>query len=328
MSDLLSRLDAMNATKRRAAAIAEYEAACDDGEQYNWEIIAHALRKCLPNVRKIDPDHVDVTPAIESGPGFAPWFEGKRPNGKPGSGKDFSHVRAEFTFSDGRTIRAYASSFKGKPHNIAGAARAACDVWRYRALPDWQQWARPVPETIRACIPETGAEYDPAIASAETAQNRQAAPVVDHAAYIAARGVALLRFDYRARLAAVIAPASAGIDRRIERSNALAGFGQPGDKIEAARRTQPKRSRVAISPSQWKPRPSPSQWRFFRSHISEPMPKHERAPLAFNRHSELASRLLASAISEPMAAPAIAPVLCAILARPNHGPALRTGFAS
>lgn len=173
MSDLLSRIDAMKATERRAAAISAYDDACAHPDCVDWQTIAHALRRALPNVRKVTA--AEIADDIPGSNGFAPWHIGKRrPNG--GSGKDFGSVRAEITFADGRTVRAYALTYKGSAPDIAGACRAACDLWRYKTQPAGYEWRATVPEIVRVCIPETGAEYDPAHASAYTAEKRAAEP--------------------------------------------------------------------------------------------------------------------------------------------------------
>ena len=173
MSDLLSRIDAMKATERRAAAIAAYDDACAHPDCVDWQTIAHALRRALPNVRKVTV--AEIADDIPGSNGFAPWYIGKRrPNG--GSGKDFGSVRAEITFADGRTVRAYALTYKGSAPDIAGACRSACDLWRYKTQPEGREWRASVPEIVRVCIPETGAEYDPAHASAYTAEKRAAEP--------------------------------------------------------------------------------------------------------------------------------------------------------
>jgi hypothetical protein len=168
MSDLLNRLEAMNATKRKAAALAEYEAACAAPSGADWETIAHALRKCFPAPRQLAP-MTEMPDDCASN--FTPWYDSPK-RVKAGSGNDWAASRAEITFADGRTIRAHAMSHKSGKPNIAGACRAACDLWRTKALPYQIMWTRPVPEIVRVCIPETGAEYDPAAANEATQSKR------------------------------------------------------------------------------------------------------------------------------------------------------------
>lgn len=169
MSDLLSRLESLKATERKAEAIAAYEAACESPDSADWQTIAHALRRVLPNPRKVPT----VADPQSNGPAYAPWYEGKkRPNGRNGSEFDESPPRAFVTFSDGRIISVYAMVHKGGAPNIAGAVRAACDKWRYRTQPEGYEWRANVPDVVAVSIPECELTYDPAIANEKTAEHR------------------------------------------------------------------------------------------------------------------------------------------------------------
>jgi hypothetical protein len=169
MSDLLSRLESLKATERKTEAIAAYDAACESPDSADWQTIAHALRRVLPNPRKV-PVIADLG---ANGLEFEPWYESrKRP--KRSNGKDFDEnsPRAEVTFADGLVIRAYAMIYKGGAPNIAGAVRSACDRWRYQTQPEGYEWRANVPEIVAVSIPECEITYDPAIVNEKTAEHR------------------------------------------------------------------------------------------------------------------------------------------------------------
>lgn len=274
MSDLLSRIDAMKATERRAAAISAYDDACAHPDCIDWQTIAHALRRALPNVRKVTaPETGDDIPG---GNAFAPWYASKRrPNG--GSGKDFGSVRAEITFADGWTVRAYALTYKGSSPDIAGACRAACDLWRYKTQPHGYEWRAQVPEITRAYIPETGAEYDPAIATTYSAEKRAPEPEK-------VPSLGDIREAMRARLAWFTA----------ERNEEARHFTRSGWQEYFETVWPPISEAIAAEPE-----PMPEA-------MPEPVEPEPAAP-PVRTVSPLARKLLASAMSGPMLEPVKAP---------------------
>lgn len=289
MSDLLSRLESLKATERKAMAIAAYDDACEHPDCTDWQTIAHALRRVLPNVRKVSTQDMPG----EIGDGFAPWFElKKRPSN--GSGKDYGSVRAEITFADGRVIRSYALTFKGSAPNIAGACRTACELWRYKANAPGREWFVDVPEIIAVCIPDLGAEYDPAMANAYTAEIRQAeaepAPTLES-----------IKRAHASRLQWIMDPDS---------YLPIYSHGVIHERLEY----------VWPPISETEPEPAP---------IAEPLPEAIPEPVAtpdapaapVAAQSALVRRLLGSALSVPMPAAAIKPLH--MLGRPLSVPMAR-----
>lgn len=300
MSDLLTRLDAMKATERKLAAIAAYDDACEHPDCVNWETIAHALRRVLPNPRKIpaNDDAGDI-----GGNGFAPWFElKKRPTG--GSGKDWGSVRAEITFADGRTVRAYAMTFKGSAPDIAGACRAACDLWRYKTQAPGLEWRARVPEIVSVCIPETGATYQADTATAYTSECRAPECKPDLPPSLEA-----IRRRARECLDWFTNPESGAMPHRdTEQGRAYAQARIEHTWQDIAPEACPI-SEAMPEPVEIEPEAMP-----------EAMPEiaQEQAPEPVKPRSDLARRLMASALARPLADPVCTP--CAIMVKPPRVP--------
>lgn len=169
----LELIRAAKATERREMAIAAYDLACDVPENADWQLVAEMLRICIPNARKAKaaPAAGDPPPDDSSGgQGFAPWHSA--PVRYTAALRNVETARYETTFADGRVIRSSGWKIKGK-WNAGQAVGAAVELYRYKVRPGAFYVADiDVPEIVSVVNTETGDEYDPAIASAETAGKR------------------------------------------------------------------------------------------------------------------------------------------------------------